>query len=96
MVDIGTFRFVVGCGSAGGALEVEVALSAVAAVADVQRGAAGETADRAVGLVVVGDVDPEGEAPVAGVAVVQLDRFLVVGECCDAAGQARLRGVARA
>src|SRR3954449_3081905 len=42
------------------------------------------------------DVDPEGEAPVTGVAVVELDRFRVVGEGCDhPAGQAWLRGVAR-
>src|SRR3954453_12269754 len=93
---MGTFRVVVGSGSAGGALEVEVALSAVAVVPDVPRGAVGKAADRAVGLLVVGDVDPEGEAPVAGVAVVERDRVRVVGEGCDdAAGKTRLRRVAR-
>jgi hypothetical protein len=95
-MDMGTFRVVVGMGLAGGALDVEVALSSVAVVADVQRFAAGKAADRALGLVVVGDVDPEGEAPDASVAVVELDRFRVVGERCDdAVGKARLRGVAR-
>src|SRR3954465_11124125 len=93
---MGTFRVVVGSGSAGGALEVEVALSAVAVVPDVPRGAVGKAADRGVGLLVVGDVDPEGEAPVAGVAVVERDRVRIVGDSCDdATGKARLRGVAR-
>src|SRR5215212_7603798 len=71
-----------GWASAGGALQVEVALAAVAVVADVEGPAVCEVADRAVGLL-VGDLDPEGGAPRAGVAVVELDRFRVVGEGCD-------------
>src|SRR4051812_11328540 len=82
-------------GSAGRTVEVEVALFAMAVVPDVQRGAAGETADGAGGLVVVDDVDPERGAAVTGVAVVEIDGFLVIGEGCDdTASQALLRGIA--
>jgi hypothetical protein len=75
-------------------VEVEVALLAVAVVPDVQRGAAGEAADGALGLV-VDDVNPQGAAPVAGVAVVKVEGLLVGERRDDAAGQALLPGVAR-
>jgi hypothetical protein len=75
---------------------MDVVLFAVAVVPDVQRGAAGEAVDRAFGLVVVGDVDPEGRAAVAGVPEVEVDGLLVIGEGRDdATRQALLRGVAR-
>ena len=75
----------------GASLEVEVALAAMAVVADVQRGGPGQAADGAAGLVVVHHADPQGGSAVAGVPVVEIDRLLVVGEGCDdAAGQARL------
>src|SRR4051812_19689533 len=41
--------------SAGGAMEAEVSLSVVAVVPDVQRGAPGEAADRAIRIIVIGD-----------------------------------------
>src|SRR4051812_1958911 len=69
--------------SAGGAMEAEVSLSAVAVVPDVQRGAPGEAADRAVRLVVVADADPQRCSAVACVPVVEVQGLRVVGEGRD-------------
>jgi hypothetical protein len=65
--------------------DVEVFLPVVAVVADVQDLVVGKTAHDAVGVVPIGDVDPECGAARTGVAEVPLDGCRVIG---DRAGDA--------
>src|SRR4028119_750467 len=76
-------------GGRGGGGGGEVARPAVPVVPDVQRGRVRECPDGALRDVVVGGMHPEGQAPVPGVPVVELEGLLVVGDGRgDAAGQA--------
>src|SRR3954468_15879264 len=74
-----------------GPVEEEVALAPLAVVPDVECRERSETADRTIGVVVVGHVDPQRGPAVAGVAVVEVEGLRVVGEGRDdAAGHALL------
>src|SRR3954469_15342699 len=80
-----------GSGPGRGPVEEEVALAPLAVVPDVECRERSEAADRTIGVVVVGHVDPQRGPAVAGVAVVEVEGLRVVGEGRDdAAGHALL------
>jgi hypothetical protein len=70
---------------------VEVLLAVVAVVAEVEDLVVGQAAHGPVRVGLVGDVDPQGGAALAGIPEVQLDGVRVVGDGAgDALGQAAL------
>ena len=71
--------------------DVEILLAAVAVVAEVEDLVIGQDTHSPLGVGVVGDMDPQGRAALAGVAEVLLDGGGVIGDRSgDALGEAAL------